>query len=153
MTNPTSWPLAVTGQFPDIEVLAMDILAEVRVNDAAIGPDHIGTATWPQMPFPFIHVYRALSVGGLNLQGWEDTASVFVATWAESRRQSQEMTHEVRRLLSVFRQGGGHKGVYIDWAAESSAPGSAPEDDEDQRQVISGWTFVSRPHVGPTAYP
>lgn len=150
----TAWPLAVHGDFPDIEAVVMDVLAEnVVIDGAPLGASHVATRPPAEIELPFIHVFRALSVGGMNVGGWEDTASVYIATWAGTRRESYELIKEVRRVFTAFVRGGSHKGVLIDAAFESSAPASSPEDDSDERRVESGWTWIYRRHTGPTIYP
>lgn len=130
----------------------MDLLAQVIVDGQPIGPMHVGTRSPLDRELPFIHVYRDLSIGGLNPAGWEDQTSLYVATWADTRRDSQAMVREVRRLFGQFRRGGGYQGVWIDEAWESSAPGPSPDPEDDERSVPIGWSFVCRQHWGPDAY-
>lgn len=145
-------PLAATGDFPDLELLVMDLLADVHVNGVPIGPTRVGTRTPADVGQPYIHVVTAVGAGGMNPDAWQETVTLYVACWAHDRPTSRAMRGEVRRILGAFADGGEHHGVLIDRAWESSAPGPLPVQDEDDRRIESGWSFRQRRHYETSVY-
>ncbi len=145
-------PLALPGDFADLELVAIDILAGVQVNGTPIGPSRVGTRTPAEDAIPFVHVITAIGSGGMNPDAWSETVTFYVACWAHDRPTSRQMRSEVRRLFGQFIDGGEHRGVLIDRAWESSAPGPLPVQDEDDRRVESAWAFRQRRHNGPAIY-
>jgi hypothetical protein len=141
--------LAEDGDFPDVEAMAMEMLSAVVVNGQPLGT-RTGTRTPAQIDGPFIHVVTAPAGGGLNPGGWQEVVNLYVATWADDRPTSRQMRSEVRRIFADYVDGGDYRGILIDRAWESSAPGPVPVFDEDDRRIESGWAFRVRRHRGAT---
>lgn len=151
MTTAAPLLLAEQDDFPDVEAVVMDMLAVVEVDGTPVG-DNSGTRSPADVSEPYFHVFRQVAAGGLNPQGWSDTASVYVAAWSTSREKSRQMIRGARAVFVEFADGGAHKGVLLDRVWESSAPGPLPTTDEDDRRVEMGVGIRLRRHHRPTVY-
>lgn len=141
--------LAQTGQHPDLEALVMDVAAGIVVDGQPIGPEATGTRVPADYDGLFVHVERGVGSGGLDRYGITDVAMVGVATRADSRAVSRQMTEQLRARLLAVSNTHQWRGVLIDRCVESSAPGPAPSPDVDSRYVESAWILAARAHQGP----
>ncbi len=141
--------LARTGRHPDLEALVMDVAAYIEVDGQPIGPAATGTRVPADYDGVFVHVERGIGSGGLDRYGITDVAMIGVATRAESRAVSRQMTEQLRLRLRALADTHVWRGVLVDRCVESSAPGPAPSPDVDSRFVESAWILAAREHRGP----
>ncbi|WP_130291613.1 hypothetical protein [Pseudonocardia sediminis] len=128
--------------------------ADVEVAGERLGLERVGTRTPDDRDERYVHAQLAPGVGGVNAIGDLLVGVVYVASWAPSRVESQEITRELRRILLSYRDGGSHKGIAIHRITESSAPAPFPITDEDDRRTEGGYLIRLRPHWDkPTVYP
>lgn len=139
--------LAEEGDFPDVEAVVMDMLSVIDVDGNLVG-DRSGTRTPADVDLPYFHVFRS-NAAGMNPGGWQDTAALYVAAWADTREQSRQMIRGLRAIVAAYCDGGDHKGVLLDRVWESGGPGPLPTLDEDDRRIETTVNVRLRRHFRP----
>lgn len=154
MSTPTRSPLAETGEFPDDEVLLIDIvgtgLAEAGLIPAA---SRVDTDT-SELGTPAVTLYAPPARSSVNRIGDLKTAFIYADFIGADRDEAKTLADVGGKLLRAYSAGGIWKGVQVHRITEITTPTELPlRYTEDPRHRESGWNVLLRPHRGPTVHP
>lgn len=118
--------------YPDIEAVLIDYLKSLA---------DTGEQTPESFEGPFIRVNR---VGGFD-DGLTDRPRVEIACYSPTRRQSQQMSEQVRQMMLAC-DGTDVAGVFVDHVITESQAGRTPYANEDVRRIAAVYRLsVRRP--------
>ncbi|GAA1402009.1 hypothetical protein GCM10009613_61220 [Pseudonocardia kongjuensis] len=107
-----------------------------------VDDEHVPLPREERVEWPAIAVER-LPGGGINTDGYEDTARIQVTAFGLTRSDSDAMTAQIRGLMRELSDEG-WAGVELDRIREDSGPGRIPDPVEDLRTVPTRWVVKAR---------
>lgn len=120
------------------------LLADMFMTHVSVAGSQVysGTTLNEDQTFPAIRVQR-LPGGGINADRYQDESRIEVVSWGLTRPQSDDLTAQVRQLMSDLDDGD-YDNVSIDRVYETSGPGVIPDPNEELRAVPTTWSVTAR---------